>query len=72
MAINPVARAGADATNLDERDMAVWTTWVESPGNFDFLDNAIKECQRLADGAADACGLPIIHGRRDPVGVRPN
>ena len=59
-------------TNLDERDMAVWTTWVESPGNLEFLDNAIKECQRLADGAADACGLPVFHSQIDPEGTGPS
>ncbi len=32
----------------------------------------IQECQRLADGAADAHDLPVFHSRRDPAGVRPN
>ncbi len=39
-------------TNLDGRDVAAWTAWVESPDIQEFLDDTINECQRLADGAA--------------------
>jgi hypothetical protein len=59
-------------TDLAVCDMAVWTAWIESPSNLEFLDNDIKECQRIADGAARARGLPVFHSRRDPVGVRPD
>ncbi len=41
-------------TNLDGRDVAAWTAWVESPDIQGFLDDTIQECQRLADGAAQA------------------
>ncbi len=34
-------------TNLDGRDVAAWTAWVESPDIQEFLDDTIKECQRL-------------------------
>ncbi len=59
-------------TDLDERDMAAWTVWVAFPEIQEFLDDTIKECQRLADGATQAHGLPVFHSRRNPAGIRPN
>ena len=47
---------------LDDQDMAAWAAWLDHPDTQAYLDDTIKECQRLAEKAARVRGHEMPDG----------
>ena len=41
---------------LDDRDLAAWEAWLSRPQTDEFIDETIKECERLAEVSRHAVG----------------
>jgi hypothetical protein len=47
-------------TELDERDLQAWRSWLNQPKTDKFLDETIEECRRLAEASRHAVGRAMF------------
>jgi hypothetical protein len=48
-------------TKLDAADIEAWNAWLDTPERYEYFDEAIKECQRLAEMSETASGIMWLH-----------
>ncbi len=53
-------------TELDEADLVAWNEWINLPEIDQFLDEAIAECERLAEVSRHASGFAVIEKVGEP------